>query len=294
MSAKFACIATHQKEFAVVLMCRVLAVSASGFYAAQHRAPSARVVRDEQLTVQIRAAHQRSRRRYGAPRVHHELTVIQGGHVSKKRVARLMQRDGLRGRRPRRFVHTTDSAHGEPVAPNTLDRAFAVSQVAACDRVWTSDITYVPTREGWLYLAVILDLASRRVVGWAVRATLERELVLAALAMALTHRQPDPGVLYHSDRGSQYASEDFRALLTAHGLEASMSRRGNCWDNAVVESFFATLKRELLARHRWPTREAASTAIAEYIDGWYNLHRRHSTLGYLSPMAYEARLRSVA
>ena len=201
MSAKFACIATHQEQFAIVLMCRVLAVSTSGYYAAQYRAPSDRVVRDEQLTVQIRAAHQKSRRRYGAPRVHRELTVIQGGHVGKKRVARLMQRDGLRGRRPQRWVRTTESAHGEPVAPNTLDRAFAVRQVAACDRVWTSDITDVPTREGWLYLAVVLDLASRRVVGWAVREALERELVLAALAMALTHRQPAPGVLHHSDRG---------------------------------------------------------------------------------------------
>jgi transposase InsO family protein len=290
MSAKFACITSHQKAFAVVLMCRVLAVSTSGFYAARRRAPSARVVRDEQLTVQIRAAHQQSRRRYGAPRVHHELTVIQGGHVSKKRVARLMQRDGLRGRRPRRFVHTTDSAHGEPVAPNTLDRAFAVSQVAACDRVWTSDITYVPTREGWLYLAVILDLASRRVVGWAVRATLERELVLAALAMALTHRQPDPGVLHHSDRGSQYASEDFRALLTAHGLEASMSRRGNCWDNAVTESFFATFKVELVYEEDWRTRDEARRAIFEFIEVWYNRARRHSSLGYCTPVEYEEKL----
>lgn len=201
MSAKYACIACHRNAFSVVLLCRVLDVSTSGFYAAQHRARSARVVRDEPLTVQIRAAHQQSRRRYGAPRVHYELTVVQGERVGKKRVARLMKGDGLRGRRPRRFVRTTDSAHGDPIAPNTLARQFAVDAIGGCDRVWTSDITYVPTREGWLYLAVILDLASRRVVGWAVRATLERELVLAALRMALTHRQPDRGVLHHSDRG---------------------------------------------------------------------------------------------
>ena len=166
MSAKYACITQHRGSFDVTLMCRVLDVSPSGFYATQQRAPSARAGRDEQLTVQIRAAHQQSRRR------------------------------------PRRFVRTTDSAHGDPIAPNTLARQFAVEAIGACDRVWTGDITYVPTREGWLYLAVILDLASRRVVGWAVRATLERELVLAALAMALTHRQPAQGVLHHSDRGS--------------------------------------------------------------------------------------------
>jgi putative transposase len=290
VSAKFACIAAHRTEFAVVLMCRVLEVSTAGFYAARDREPSAHAVRDEQLRVAIRTAHEASRRRYGAPRVHHELTVIQGGRVAKKRVARLMQSEGLRGRRPRRFVPTTDSAHGDPVAPNTLARQFAVGTIPGRDRIWASDITYVPTREGWLYLAVILDLASRRVVGWALRATLERELVLAALGMALTHRQPERGVLHHSDRGSQYTSAEYRALLTAHGAEASMSRRGNCWDNAVTESFFATVKVELVHESDWATRDEARGAIFEFIEVWYNRERRHSSLGYATPVEYEAKL----
>lgn len=286
MSAKFACIAAHRPAFRVVLMCRVLVVSPSGFYAAQRRAPSARTRRDEQLLVQIRAAHQQSRRRYGAPRVHVALTQ-EGERVGKKRVARLMQRDGLRGRRPRRFVRTTDSAHGAPIAPNTLARQFGVHTIPSQDRVWTSDITYVPTREGWLYLAVLLDLASRRIVGWAVRRTLDRELVLAALHMALTHRQPPRGVLHHSDRGSQYASAEYRDVLTAHGLEASMSRQGNCWDNAVTESFFATFKVELVYETDWATRDAATRDIFEFIEVWYNRERRHSSLGYCTPVEYE-------
>jgi len=267
-------------------MCRVLEVSTSGFYAAQQRVPSAHTRRDEQLLVQIRAAHQQSHRRYGAPRVHVALTH-EGAHVGKKRVARLMQRDGLRGRRARRFVHTTDSTHGEPIAPNTLARQFDVRTVAAPDRVWTSDITYVPTREGWLYLAVILDLASRRVVGWAIRRTLDRELTVAALQMALLHRQPLPGVLHHSDRGTQYASTEYRTALRTHGLTASMSRRGDCWDNAVAESFFATFKVELVYETDWATRDAATRDIFEFIEVWYNRERRHSSLGYCTPVEYE-------
>lgn len=290
MSAKFACIAAHRTEYAVVLMCRVLEVSPAGFYAAQQRGPSAHAVRDEQLRVRIRTAHQASRQRDGAPRVHHELTAVQGECVAKKRVARLMQSDGLRGRRPRRFVPTTDSAHGDPVAPNTLARQFEVAAIPACDRIWASDLTYVPTREGWLSLAVILDLASRRVVGWALRATLERELVLAALGMALVHRQPDAGILLHSDRGSQYASAEYRARLTAHGAAASMSRRGNCWDNAVAESFVATVKVELVHESDWATRDEARGAIFEFIEVWYNRERRHSSLGYDTPVEYEERL----
>jgi transposase InsO family protein len=192
---------------------------------------------------------------------------------------------------PRPFRVTTDSAHAHPVAPNQLDRQF---QARAPNRVWATDITYVHTWAGWLYLAVVLDLGSRRVVGWAVSARLDRHLVLTALGRALRRRRPPAGVLHHSDRGSVYCSQAYQAQLDAAGLVCSMSRRGDCWDNAVVESFFATLKRELLARYRWPTREAASIAIAAYIDGWYNLHRRHSTLGYLSPVAYEARHRSAA
>lgn len=244
-------------------------------------------MRDGQLCVALHGEHQESRRRYGAPRIQYALE-LKGERVGTKRVARLMQQQGLRGRRPKRFVHTTDSAHGQPIAPNTLARQFVVEAIPAQDRVWTSDITYVATREGWLYLAVVLDLGSRRVIGWAVRETLERELALAALTMALTHRQPAPGVLLHSDRGSQYASEDYRALLATHGLEGSMSRRGNCWDNAVAESFFATFKVELAHEADWATRDAARADIFEFIEVWYTRERRHSSLGYCTPVEYEA------
>lgn len=282
--------ARYRGEFPLGLMCRVLGVSPSGFYAAQHRTPSARTRRDEALRVRIRTVHRQSRRRYGAPRVYEELQA-QGERVGKKRVARLMRSDGLRGRRPRRWVPTTDSAHAHPLAPNTLARQFGVATLAETfggkDRVWGADITYLPTRAGWLYLAVVLDLASRRVIGWCLQATLERELVLAALRRALTERRPAAGVLHHSDRGSQYASDDYRALLAAHQLEASMSRRGDCWDNAVVESFFATLKVELVHAADWQTRDQAAREIFEFIEVWYNRQRRHSSLGYRTPVQYE-------
>ena len=207
--------------------------------------------------------------------------------MAQKRVARLLREQGFVGTPPRHFQVTTDSRHGQPVASNHLARQF---QVAQPNRVWATDVTYVATWAGWLYLAGVLDLGSRRVVGWALSTRLDRHLVLTALDRALVRRRPPPGLLHHSDRGSVYASDDYQARLAATGLVGSMSRRGDCWDNAVVESFFATRKRELLARHRWPTRDAASAAIAEYIDSWYNVQRRHSTLGYLSPVAFEARL----
>ena len=284
---KYACIARHRGEFPVRLMCRVLAVSPAGFYAAQRRAPSARAQRDQALRLKVRAAHAKSRRRYGAPRVHAELQA-QGERVAKKRVARLMQEDGLVGRRPRRFVRTTTSRPGDAVAPNVLDRAFDVAGLPQLDRVWVSDITYVPTREGWLFLAIVLELASRRVVGWAMRDTLEEELAVAALQMALADRRPGPGLVHHSDRGSQYTGGTYQALLAAHGLVASMSKKGDCWDNAVAESFFATLEVELILDADWATRDAARQAIFEYLETWYNRERRHSTLGYRSPVAYEA------
>ena len=284
---KYACIARHRGEFPVRLMCRVLAVSVSGFYAAQERAPSARTRRDQALRLQVRAAHAKSRRRYGAPRVHGELRA-QGEAVGRKRVARLMREDGLVGRRPRRFVRTTDSRHADPIAPNVLERRFGITTVAAPNRVWVSDITYVPTRAGWLFLAIVVDLAARRVVGWAMRETLEAELALAALAMALADRQPGPGLLHHSDRGSQYTCAAYQRLLTAHGAQASMSRKGDCWDNAVAESFFATLESELILDADWASRDEARQAIFEFIEVWYNRERRHSTLGYRSPVQYEA------
>ena len=286
---KYACIARNRGVFSVRLMCRMLSVSRAGFYAAQRRPPSARATRDQWLRLHVRTAHAQSNRTYGAPRVHQELQA-HGEHVAKKRVARLMREDGLRARIPRRFVRTTDSTHAFPIAPNLLARPFAVEQVPAPDRVWVSDLTYVPTREGWLFLAVVLDLASRRVVGWAMRETLEAEVAVAALRMALAHRRPAPGLVHHSDRGVQYACHEYRACLATHGCVASMSRRGDCWDNAVAESFFATLEFELLAQHDWLTRAAARTDIFQYIETWYNPERRHSTLQYLSPVQYEKQL----
>jgi len=284
---KYACIARHRREFPVRLMCRVLAVSPSGFYAAQQREPSARVQRDQALRLQVRTVHARSRRRYGAPRVHVELQT-QGEAVSRKRIARLMREDGLVGRRPRRFVRTTKARPGDAVAPNVLARQFGIQDHPQLDRVWVSDITYLPTREGWLYLAIVLELASRRVIGWAMRETLEEELALAALRIALATRRPRPGLLHHSDRGSQYTGAAYQRLLATHGLVASMSHVGDCWDNAVAESFFATLEVELVLEADWHSRTEARAAVFEFIESWYNRERRHSSLGYRSPAAYEA------
>ena len=289
-----ACIARHRGEYPVRLMCRVLAVSPSGFYAWLTRAPSARAIADERLMLNIRVAHARSDGTYGAPRIQRDLRD-DGLAVGTKRVARLLRRAGLAGEPGhRRGPRTTDSAHADPVAPNVLDRRFDVTGVRRLDRVWVSDLTYVPTREGWLYLAVVLDLASRRVVGWAMGPSLEVELALGALRMAITARAPSPGLLHHSDRGSQYACAEYAAALAAHGMLASMSRKGDCWDNAVAESFFATLERELIARRDWRTRTEARQAIFHYIETWYNRRRRHSTLGYVSPAQYETQLQSVA
>jgi transposase InsO family protein len=289
---KYACIQQHRRDFPVTLMCRVLHVSASGFYAAQQRparGPSAHAARDATLRRRVHAAYAASGRTYGAPRVHAELRAA-GERVARKRVARLMRADGLAATRKRRRVRTTDSGHAAPIAPNRLARRFAPTQVAGPNRVWVSDITYVPTGEGWLYLAIVLDLASRRVVGWAMRPTLETPLALAALQMALTERRPAPGLVHHSDRGVQYAAAPYQALLATHGLVPSMSRRGDCWDNAVAESFFATLEFELLAQHRLVTRAEAQRAIFAYVATWYNPRRRHSTLGYRSPAEYERAL----
>jgi len=284
---KYACIARHRGEFPVRLMCRVLAVSPAGFYAAQRRPPSARVRGDQRLRLAIRAAHQASRRRYGAPKVHWELRA-QGIRCGKKRVARLMREDGLRAKRPRSFRVTTQSSHSHPVAPNTLQRRFAVSDQPGRNRRWAADITYLPTREGWLYLAVVLDLASRLVVGWCLDTRLDQGLTLIALERALGRRRPRPGtLLHHSDRGSQYAGAAYRAQLARYGVTASMSRVGDCWDNAVVESFFATLKIELAHDAAWTTRAEAERALSDYIEVWYNQQRRNGSLGYRSPAQYE-------
>ena len=291
---RYACIARHRGDHPVRLMCRVLAVSAAGFYAWLTRAPSARAIADERLMLNIRVAHGRSDGTYGAPRIQRDLSA-DGLGVGTKRVARLLRQAGLAGAPGRRRgPRTTDSAHAHPVVPNVLDRQFDVDRVRRLDRVWVSDLTYVPTRAGWLYLAVVLDLASRRVVGWAMSPSLDAGLALGALAMAIGARRPAPGLLHHSDRGVQYAAAEYRALLTEHAMLASMSRKGDCWDNAVAESFFATLERELIARRDWRTHAEARQAIFRFIETWYNRRRRHSTLGYVSPEEYETQLRSVA
>ena len=291
---KYAAIRAYRAQFSVALMCRALGVSRSGFYAAHKRAASARAQRDEELRRQVRVIHQASRRTYGSPRVHAELRA-RGERCGRKRVARLMRQDGLRVKGHRRArPQTTDSRHPHRVAENVLARRFSVTEIEATNRVWAGDITYVPTREGWLYLAVILDLASRRVVGWSMKRTLDASLAIAALQMALEARCPGDGLLHHSDRGAQYAALDYQAVLARHQIIASMSRRANCYDNAVAESFFATLEWELIERCDWRTRDEARGAIFEYIECWYNRQRRHSSLDYLSPMEYEQKLLSQA
>jgi putative transposase len=283
---KFACMASHRGAYPVRLMCRVLAVSPAGFYASLHRAPSARARQDAQFALHVRAAHTRSHRRYGAPLVYAELQA-QGVRCGRHRVARLMREAGLRAKRVRKFRVTTQSTHAHPTAPNTLARQFAPAQWPARDRAWVGDITYLWTREGWLYLAVLLDLASRRVVGWACGPTLSRALAVTALDRALRARRPPSGLLHHSDRGGQYACVEYQRLLAAHGIASSMSRAGDCWDNAVAESFFATLKADLVRDAHWATRALAHAALGEYIEIWYNQQRRHSALGYRSPVQYE-------
>jgi transposase InsO family protein len=290
---KYRFIYEYREHFALALLCRVLEVSRSGYYAWCHRSPLAPGVRqqqDQQLTEQIQAIHAQSRQTYGSPRIHAELQA-QGIYCGEKRVARLMQAAGLQARPPQRYQRTTDSRHSLPVAPNHLQQQFEVAQV---NQVWSGDITYVWTQEGWLYLAVVLDLCSRRVIGWAMSHCLDTELVVRALMMAWQQRCPGVGLLHHSDRGSQYASLWYQGLLEQWEMVGSMSGKGNCWDNAPVESFFATLKTELIYRHRYVTREQARNAIFEYIEVFYNRQRRHSSLGYLSPVEYERQLLKVA
>ncbi len=286
---KYACIQAHREEFEVALMCRVLDVSRSGFYAAQKRGSRKRERADQRLRLEIRAIHRASKRRYGSPRVHEELKA-HGILCGRKRVERLMRADGLRAKRRRRFRGTTNSQHAYPIAPNLLERRFTVAGVGGLDRIWVGDITYVPTRQGWLYLAIVLDLGSRRVVGWAMKDTLEASLATDALTMALTRRRPGNDLLHHSDRGVQYASGEYRALLADHGITCSMSRKGDCWDNAVAESLFATLEWELIEEADWHTHQEARRAIFEYLEVWYNRQRRHSALGYKTPAQYEEAL----
>jgi putative transposase len=284
MSQKYQFVATHASQYPVVLLCRVLGVARSGYYAWCRGTPSQRQQADAVLTDQIRAVFQTTRQCYGSPRIHAELQEQQV-RCAKKRVARLMRLAGLVARPQRRRIRTTQSQHAHPIAPNLLDRAFYPD---APDAVWVADITYLPTAEGWCYLAVVLDLYARRVVGWALQTSLARELALTALRQALARRQPPPGLIHHSDRGSQYASADYQALLEHAQIQCSMSRTGNCWDNTPMESFFSTLKAELPMTD-FPTVAAARSAIFDYIERFYNRQRRHSTLQYQSPVAYERR-----
>jgi putative transposase len=288
---RYACIAQHRDSYPLTLMCRVLRVSRAGFYAWGRRRPSARAAADARLRVQIRAIHRASHQRYGRPRIHRELQA-QGTRVSAKRVGRLLRAEGLRGKRARRYVVTTQSGAGGPPVANRLRRQFAVTQVPGRDRVWVADATACWTGEGWLYLAVVLDLGSRRVVGWAAGATLDQGLTTTALQRALTLRQPAPGLVHHSDQGRVYLGTTYQGLLARAGAMMSCSRRGDCWDNAVMESFFATLKTELVHEAAWRTRQQAISELAAYLDGWYNYERRHSSLGYLSPVEYERQHRA--
>lgn len=293
---RFAFIQAHARIWHVLTMCRVLEVSKAGYYAWRARPLCERVKEDRVLTARIRDIQRQVKQRYGRPRVRMELKAL-GFPCGKHRVGRLMRRAGLNATHRPRFRVTTQSDPRQAIAPNMLDRQFSLTSnpaLAQCNRVWAADITYIPTREGWLYLAVVLDLASRRVVGWALRTRLEQELALSALRMALTHRGmsgihagPRRG-LHHSDRGAQYTSAAYQRLLHEAGFTASMSRVGDCWDNAVVESFFATVTKELLLDGIFATREQASRALFEFIEIWYNRQRRHSSLGYRTPAEFEA------
>jgi putative transposase len=265
-----------------------LNVSVSGYYAWVKRPESERKKENKRLVAHIKTIHEQSRQTYGSPRVWVDLKK-QGIVCSQNRIARLMKSHHIAAERKRKFVITTDSKHDLPVAENKLNQDFTASRP---NEKWVTDITYVWTKEGWLYLAIVLDLFSRKVVGWSMNARMERGLVIAALAMALQARQPSKGLLHHSDRGSQYASNDYQKVLTDHGISCSMSRKGNCYDNAVMESFFATLKQELVYRRQYQSRRQAKQNIFEYIQVWYNRKRMHSSLQYLSPEQFERQSQS--
>ena len=266
------------------MMCECMNVSRSGYYKFLKSEPSVRSQENNALVDEIKDVHKESRKTYGSPRVHQEL-VARGFEVNKKRVARLMAKEGIVGRRKPKFRKTTDSNHDDPIAPNLLNREFEVDKP---DTAWVADMTYVWTIEGWVYLAVIIDLFSRRVVGWSIADHMRTELVLDALRAALGSRVPEiEGLIFHSDRGSQYAAADYRTLLSVAGITASMSRRANCWDNAVAESFFSTLKTEFVHNEIFLTKDSAATGIAEWLEVFYNRKRRHSSIGYVSPADYE-------
>ncbi|HEX2988036.1 MAG TPA: IS3 family transposase [Chloroflexota bacterium] len=286
-SVKFRFIDQHLQQFPVEAVCEVLRVSRSGYYAWRGRPRSNQEARREELARKIQAVHQQSRRVYGSPRVCKALQA-EGQRVCENTVARVMRQQGIRAKTKKTFVpRTTESLHEQPVAENLLNREFTADRP---NQKWVTDITYIPTDEGWLYLAGVMDLFSRKIVGWSMAEHLRTDLVSEALRMAIARRQPGAGLLHHSDRGIQYASDAYQQLLQAHRMEASMSRRGDCWDNACAESFWGTLKTELVNHEHYASRDAARQSIFEYIEVFYNRNRLHSSLGYQSPEAFEASL----
>lgn len=286
---KYAFIERHQKIFTVTRMCNMMGVSQSAYYDWQKRPESARSRKDRLLGEKVKAIHKKSRENYGTRRIRQDL-VEEGELISRARVGRLMKQQGLESKSRRKFKATTNSNHGRPVAQNLLNREFQVDQP---DTVYAGDITYIPTDEGWLYLAVMIDLYSRAVVGWAMSERITAQLANDALMMAIWKRRPSKGLMVHSDRGSQYASDLYQKTIKDHDFICSMSRKGNCWDNAPSESFFHTLKTELTHHRRYQTRQEAKQDIFEYIEVFYNRQRRHSTIGYQTPLGYEKACRKV-
>jgi transposase InsO family protein len=280
---KYQFIEQHKHEFPVVVMCQVLGVSESGFYAWRKRPACRHHQEDAQLMQEIRQVFVAHRGRYGSPRIHSELKD-QGRHIARKRVARLMREAEMCAGRKRRRVQTTRRDLAHPVAPNVLNRAFTAEEP---NTKWVTDITYIPTAQGWLYLAVMLDLYSRAVVGWSMSDCCDEALAENALNMAVSRRRPKAGFLHHSDRGSQYTSQAYQTRLEQVGAVVSMSRKGNCWDNAAMESFFGSLKEECVGNQVYSSHEQARQALFEYLEIYYNRQRRHSTLGYVSPLVYE-------
>jgi putative transposase len=280
---RFAFIDVEKASYPLRILCSVLQVSRSGYYAWRDRKPSARDLEGERLRPKVVEAFGTGRGTYGSPRVRDEL-VDQGFEIGRKRVARLMREMGLQGVTPRKFRVTTDSNHAHPIAENLIARDFTASRP---NEKWVTDITYIWTAEGWLYLAIVMDLYSRRIVGWAAADHMKTDLCLQALEMAMRQRTGTQKLIHHSDRGVQYASDQYREALDAQGIECSMSRRANCWDNAVAESFFGSLKNELIYRRPWLTRRSALEAIGEYIEIFYNRIRRHSAIGNASPAQFE-------
>lgn len=275
----------HEGEFPVALMCRIFGVSSSGYYAWRKRDHSAQDALELKLLRAIEDVHRSSRKNYGSPRIYRQLKGM-GHEVGKTKIERVMKKHGIRAKTKRKFRVTTDSKHKLPVAPNLLARNFSPAKP---NQTWAGDITYVWTREGWLFLAVIVDLFSRQIVGWSLDKTMPRELVLSALRQAYFRRKPGTGLVFHSDRGSQYCSKEFRQQLRVYRMVQSQSRKANCWDNACVESFFHTLKTELIYHEDFKTRDEAQRVIFEWVEAFYNRQRLHSTLGYLSPVDFERR-----